>query len=137
MDPRIMAMRLERWREIVVACNTSGMTKKEWMSIHNISPKSFYRNQKKLRDYEMKKAGITSTDIGGAEKQSEFFDLTTALTQQASEISAQTREKPFSTVQEKQLTPEIMIQAGPYNLYINSGVTEATLATVLKVISHA
>ena len=137
MDPRIRAMRLERWRAIIVACNTSGMKKKEWMSIHNICPKSFYRNQKKLRDYEMKKAGITSTDMPGTEKQSEFFDLTTALTRQASEISAQTREKPLSTVQEKQITPEIMIQAGPYNLYIGSSVTEATLATVLRVIGHA
>lgn len=56
-------MRMERWREIIVAGNTSGMKKKEWMRIHNVSPKMFYRKQKELRDYEMKKAGITAADI--------------------------------------------------------------------------
>ncbi len=137
MDARIMAMRLERWREIIVACNTSGMKKKEWMRIHNVSPKMFYRKQKELREYEMERAGITTSDIPAGQKPAEFFDLTTALTRRTSEISAQTWVKPVSTVQEKQITPEIMIQAGPYNLYIGSGVTESTLATVLKVIGHA
>ena len=42
-----------------------------------------------------------------------------------------------SAVPQKQITPEIMIQVGPYNLYIGSDVSEATLATVLKVIGHA
>ncbi len=60
MDARIMAMRMERWREIIVACNTSGMKKNEWMRIHNISPKMFYRKQKQLREYEMEKTGIMS-----------------------------------------------------------------------------
>ena len=35
------------------------------------------------------------------------------------------------------MQPELMIQVGSYKLYIGSGVTEATLTTVLKVIGHA
>ena len=137
MDARIMGMRMERWREIVVACNTSGMKKKEWLQIHNISPKTFYRNQKLLREYEMEKAGLTSADIPAGQKPTEFFDLTTALTCQPNEIKTQTWAEPISFISQNQMTPEIMIQTGSYNLYIGSGVTETTLATVLKVISRA
>lgn len=137
MDARIKAMRLERWREIIVACNTSGMKKKDWMKIHNISSKSFYRKQKELREYEMELAEITAADISARQKPAEFFDLTTALTQERNEISTRIKKDPISSVPQKQITPEVMIQVGSYNLYIGSGVTEATLATVLRVIGHA
>ncbi len=35
MDARVMAIRMEKWREIIVTCNTSGMKKKEWMQLIN------------------------------------------------------------------------------------------------------
>lgn len=137
MDPRIKAMRLERWREIIVACNTSGMKKKEWMQIHNIDSKSFYRKQKELREYEMEKAGITTSDIPVGQKPSEFFDLTTALIRQTNDISAPVGIKNESSVFPKINEPELVLQAGSYHLYIGSGITESTLATVLRVIGNA
>ena len=85
----------------------------------------------------MEKAGITTADIPAGKKPTEFFDLTTALANQTSEITARTWAEPVNSIPQKQITPEIMIQAGPYNLYIGSGITETTLATVLKVIGHA
>jgi len=132
MDAKVMAMRMERWREIIVACNTSGMKKKEWMRIHNVSPKMFYRKQKELRDYEMKKAGITAADIATGQSTTEFFDLTRALSRQTTQMGMQ-YENYASQIKQ----PELMIQVGTYNLYIGSGVSEATLATVLRVISRA
>ena len=35
------------------------------------------------------------------------------------------------------LAPELMIQAGPYRVYVNSSIREATLETVMRVISRA
>ena len=35
------------------------------------------------------------------------------------------------------LEPELVLQAGSYHLYIGSGITESTLATVLRVIGNA
>ena len=43
------AMRRERWKEIIKECNESGIKKKDWMEIHNINPKQFYKWQQKLR----------------------------------------------------------------------------------------
>ncbi len=136
MDARVMAMRMERWREIIVACNTSGMKKKEWLQLHNISPKMFYRKQKELREWEMLKAGITAADIPAGQKPAEFFDLTTAITNQRKEISVAT-EMRYEKKEPRIKNPEVVIQAGPYNLYIGNDITEKTLATVLKVIGNA
>ena len=36
-------MRHEYWERIITECNQSGMQKKDWMQLHNINPKSFYR----------------------------------------------------------------------------------------------
>ena len=136
MDARVMAMRMERWREIIVACNTSGMKKKEWMRIHNVSPKMFYRKQKELRDYEMKKVGITPADIPAGQTSTEFFDLTTVLSRQTKEISTPTGKR-YDNYALQINQPELMIQVGAYNLYIGNGITESTLATVLRAINHA
>ena len=137
VDARIKAMRLERWREIIVACNTSGMKKKDWMRIHNISSKSFYRKQKEIREYEMEKAGITAADIPSGQKASEFFDVTKALSQQTVENALPSGNRYNCCIVPQMNNPELMIQVGSYNLYIGSGVTEATLSTVLRVIGRA
>ena len=54
-------------------------------------------------------------------------------------IIGQEKEKGRTLVsaEKNQIEPELMIQIGSYQLYIGSGVTESTLATVLKVIGHA
>lgn len=44
------AARRGYWADIIHQCNKSGMIKKEWLRQHDISSKSFYYWQKKLRD---------------------------------------------------------------------------------------
>ena len=44
------AARKVYWADIVHQCNQSGMIKNEWLRQHDISSKSFYYWQKKLRD---------------------------------------------------------------------------------------
>lgn len=61
-----------------------------------------------------------------------FVDVTALVTREEG------LQRPFQVGnQAEQLAPELVIQAGRYNLYIGSGVTETTLATVLKVIGNA
>ncbi len=136
MDSRIRKIRMDYWRDIIVACNTSGMLKKDWLQIHGINAKNFYRHQKELRELEMEKAGITSEDIPAGENHQEFFDVTTALASQTNTISTQ-KNPECGMAYQKMNQPEILIQVGAYNLYVGSNVTEATLTTVLKVINHA
>lgn len=44
------AARKVYWADIIHQCNQSGMIKNEWLKQHDISSKSFYYWQKKLRD---------------------------------------------------------------------------------------
>ena len=130
MDPRVKELRLMRWKEIIVACNTSGMKKKEWMEANHINSKSFYRMQKEIREYELEKMPLPRLSEMNSESPQQFVDTTTIVK------GLDTNRASMDRAGEK-LAPEVMLQAGPYNLYIGSGVTEATLATVLKVIGHA
>jgi hypothetical protein len=137
-----MSLRAQRWKEIIAACNTSGMKKVDWMRLHGVSEKSFYRWQNILRDqvldgvetsYPIVPDYVAVSDKRQAGAVPELIDMTAIISQKpGGKISP-----AQSAVPQKQITPEIMIQAGPYNLYIGNSVTEATLATVLKVIGHA
>jgi hypothetical protein len=137
-----MSLRAQRWKEIIAACNTSGMKKVDWMRLHGVSEKSFYRWQNILRDqvldgvetsYPIVPDYVAVSDKRQAGAVPELIDMTAIISQKPGEKISPAQ----SAVPQKQITPEIMIQAGPYNLYIGNSVTEATLATVLKVIGHA
>ena len=128
--------------DIITECNASDMNKKEWMKIHNISPKNFYRWQKVLREralIEMEDYGYPilpthDEEAGKAssqERTTNFVDITGILAHEAE------RKAALVSAGKKEIEPELILQVGSYNLYIGSGVTEATLATVLRVIGHA
>ena len=137
-----MSLRAQHWKQIIVTCNTSGMKKVDWMRLHGVSEKSFYRWQTLFRR-EALDGAAESSKISAEQAETlqrvqrqemipGFVDVTALVTRK------EEFPKPFQEGnQAEQLIPEVMIQAGRYNLYIGSGITEATLATVLKVIDHA
>ena len=137
-----MSLRSQRWKQIIVACNTSGMKKADWMRLHGVSEKSFYRWQTRFRKEALDEAAESAAISAGQAESLQraqgqemipgFVDVTALITRK--------EELPRSFQagnQSEQLTPELMIQAGRYNLYIGSDITESTLATVLKVIGNA
>ena len=144
LDCRVMSIREKQWMDIITACNASNMNKKEWMRIHNVSPKNFYRWQKVLREraltemeeYQYPVLPPYSEELSeqdSSKETSTFVDMTALISRESEDASkAQT-----DAVGQKQLVPELMIQAGQYHLYIGRGITESTLATVLKVIGNA
>lgn len=71
MDRVTHAMRYDYWKNIVTECNQSGMGKEEWMRIHNINSKSFYRWQKILRD----DAALSLVSSQQPEKHEGFIEL--------------------------------------------------------------
>ena len=79
MDPRVKELRLMRWKEIIVACNTSGMKKKEWMEANHINSKSFYRMQKEIREYELEKMPLPRLSEMKEESSQQFVDITTLV----------------------------------------------------------
>ena len=137
MDQRVKQLRLMRWKEIVVACNTSGMKKKDWLAQNNINPKSFYRKQKEIRDYELNNMELTvPTDqnaVAGKTTQ-EFVDMTALTRPIINQRNAGTTGYQYGA---DAMQPEMMLQVGTYQLYIGSRITGATLKTVLEVLKNA
>ena len=137
-----MSIREKQWMDIITACNASDMNKKEWMKLHNISPKNFYRWQKILRERALNKMedyGYPILPTYNEETEEEIAQGQTTEFADITGLIAQGGEKKTALVStgKTQVVPELMIQAGSYQLYIGSGITEDTLTTVLKVIGHA
>ena len=128
--------------DIITECNASDMNKKEWMRIHNISPKNFYRWQKVLRERalnEMEDYGYPILPAHDEEAGKASSQEGTTNVVDITGIIAHEEERKVALVSagKKEIEAELILQVGSYNLYIGSGVTEATLATVLRVIGHA
>ena len=130
-----MSIREKQWMDIITTCNASDMNKKEWMRIHNISPKNFYRWQKVLRERALNRmeeegspALLPCTEAVGEpavqEEGPEFVDMTVMAPHEAEAVHMQ-------------IVPELMLEVGSYHLFVGSGITETTLSTVLKVIRNA
>ena len=142
LDCRVMGIRERQWMDIITECNASHMNKKEWMKLHNISPKNFYRWQKVLRERALNKMedygypilpryAEGECEASGREQVTDFVEITGIIGQEKE------KGRTLVSAEKNQIEPELMIQIGSYQLYIGSGVTESTLATVLKVIGHA
>lgn len=136
MDPRVKEIRLMQWKELIIACNTSGMTKKEWMEINHINSKTFYRMQKTIREYELDKRPLPRlSEYNACSAEGQFVDVTAII--KSPEMNRPAYITGPADRTGEQLSPEIMLQVGPYSLYIGSGITESTLRTVLEVIRNA
>lgn len=138
MDEITAMIRENQWAKIINECNKRepGMTKRAWCELNGINLKSFYYHQRKLRYQIALKAVSAVSDnstSGILPVPSAFADITEHVSvHQSSAI-----DNPNQDTYEASISPELMIQAGCYKVFVASSVRESTLETVLRVISHA
>ena len=130
MDPKIKQIRRDRWLQIILAATNSGMTKKQWCNEHQVSTKTFYHWQKIIREEEAERFqqmslsySPGSAPVPAAHTLSSVNNSDGAMGSSAPVLQA--------------IRPAIILQAGKYQMVIGEGITENTLATVLRVISNA
>ena len=130
MDPKIRQIRRDRWLQIILAAGNSGMTKKQWCREHQISTKTFYHWQKIIREEEAERfQQMSLTYTPGNVSAPETPGLSPVT------LSASSKESILPAL--SAFKPELILQAGPYQMAIGSGVKQTTLGTVLRVISIA
>lgn len=112
------AQRHEYWKRVVTECNQSGMKKKEWMKIHNISPKGFYRWQKIFADEDA--ISLLSSDHEPC--QGSFVELTPSL---------------FPEKVSSRFISSAVIRKGDISVEITDSVTDEFLARIFKVMTNA
>ena len=131
MDPKIKQIRRDRWLQIIIAASNSGMTKKQWCDEHQISTKTFYHWQKVIREEEAEKFQQLSLSYTGESIPIQINPGCTPAAQFC-DLEPQQAWVDISTFH-----PEMLLQIGKYQMVVGNGISEATLATVLRVIGNA
>ena len=136
MDQKVAEIRNEQWRRTVYECinrdpNTS---KRQWCEDNGIKFRSLMYWQRKFRLEAL--AQIGSNDAALPARTGEacvpvFADVTDKLEQL--QTDQESRNYPGVLT----MAPELMIQAGSYQIYVNGSIQMTTLEKVMRVISRA
>lgn len=137
MDQEVNIIRIENWKRLILEANNSGLSKTEWCRQNNISSKTFFYWQKKVRLMEAQKA-LSSSELPSvstgqkAAISPDFVDMTHLY----KETTAPTENVPSGNSQSG-FAPQLMLLADQYRILIGEDVREQTLSTVLRAIKHA
>ena len=137
MNKKEAAIDRAQWRKIVDDCinRDPEISKFQWCEGHGINYRKFlYWQRKFLSESPDQRNSLRNARSGNKVQTSipAFVDVTAHL--------ETVREKHLTVDDEHgaaSLTPELMIQAGSYRIYVNSSIHEATLEKVIRVIRHA
>jgi hypothetical protein len=125
MDQNALAIRRAQWEQIVAEGNAAGISKKEWCAKNGIPEKSFYYWQRRIRKQIAAKNSCEPADEISVTSSS-FVELP---------MNPSPPSEPKLPVPD--LSPELMLQIGDCQLFIDGRVREQTLSTVLKVLRNA
>ena len=137
MDQEVNIIRIENWKRLILEANNSGLSKTEWCRQNNISSKTFFYWQRKVRLMEAQKA-LSSSELPSVSTgqktaiSSDFVDMTHLY----KETTAPTESVPSGHSQSG-VAPQLMLLADQYRILIGEDVREQTLSTVLRAINHA
>lgn len=133
-------LRVEKWRQIVLEANNSDIPKIQYIREHKLTENSFYYWQRYFRREEAAngtlpvlqnpETGICSSEAP-VKPVSSFIEVTAPSTTCPSE---EANDKPFPPAEPAW---KVMLRHGDYSIYIDNGVTQACLETVMQAISHA
>ena len=137
MNQKVTEIRVENWRKTIYECihRDPKISKKQWCRENGIYYRSLMYWQRKfqMEAFDLMENHETTLPV----KQDPacvpvFADMTDQLEAIRAEQGSVSTE-PETTP----LAPELMIQVGPYRVYVNSSIREATLETVMRVIGRA
>ena len=137
MDQEVNIIRIENWKRLILEANNSGLSKTEWCRQNNISSKTFFYWQRKVRLMEAQKA-LSSSELPSVSTgqktaiSSDFVDMTHLY----KETTAPTESVPSGNSQSG-FAPQLMLLADQYRILIGADVREQTLSTVHRAIKHA
>jgi hypothetical protein len=139
MDKAVMSVRMKKWAGILQEAATSGLTKTEFCTQNGIDRRQFFHWQKKIREYVLQQ----NPELGLPPSHGQMQQIRAVNSQIMPSLPVFVELKPKEEPPSDPPVPEIcfsagvMIQIGPYQVYIGDSVTEKTLSTILSVIRHA
>ena len=132
MDPRVMELRIKKWIPLIEEQAKSGMTKDEWCAMHGIERTSFFRWQKRVREYLLAQCEVQSPQLPSSVPSNNnevgFVELSSA--QYPSGGTAQQRQETIQACG----APSISIRYGGFSIDLNDGADERQLSMVLRAM---
>lgn len=137
MNQKAALIRADQWRKTVYECinRDPKLSKRQWCQENGVKFRSLMYWQHKFQMEAIQLMESLEVSLPIKEEASNipaFADMTPQLE------ALRTEQEPVPQDPESPaLTPELMIQAGSYRVYVNGSVREATLETVMRVLNHA
>ena len=127
MDQRTSEIRLAQWEQIVLEGNQASVTKREWCRQNDISEKSFFYWQRKIRlkALEAKNTASAIVPVPAADSSRPTF------------VELPFPDGPDDKKPDTNVLPEVIIQVNGCKVFVTASVQESTLQTVMKVIRNA
>lgn len=131
MDNTTHQVRLAQWTQIVEGCNCrpEGMTAKQWLKDNNISEKSYYYWQRRVRKE------ILSKNTDSVPAISDRNEITFA------EIHDTYTSKQTGACQSDALSDcfnaDAIIKCGNSVIAMSNSISDAMLSKILEVVTHA
>lgn len=131
MDNTTHRVRLAQWIEIVEACNRrpEGMTAKQWLNDNNISEKTYYYWQRRVRKEVFNKS-IDTVPAVSDNNEITFAEIpNTYNSKQAGPYPSDTLSDSFNA--------DAIIKCGNSVIALSNSISDAMLSKILEVVSHA
>lgn len=137
MDQRIMELRIKQWISVMEAQAKSGINKGEWCALHGIDRTSFFRWQKRIREYLLDKYENPPSQLPShtASAETGFVELPSASVSLAG--TAGQKDRCTGDAAACICSPSISIRYGNFSIDLDNGVDEGQLSKVLRAIKHA
>ena len=136
MDPRVMELRIKKWIPVIEEQAKSGMSKEEWCVMHGINRTSFFRWQKRVREYLLDQCEAQPPQPPSSVPSNHevcFVELPSAQDSPAEMAGQQCGE----TIRACGTCPSISIRCGGLSIDFYGGVDEKQLTAVLGVLKYA
>ena len=138
MNEMIRRARNAKWVQVITQCNRETaeqqITKLEWMNSHGVSPKSFYRKQKELRDCLLETMASNAGDAS-VQRNASFVEVP-AFYSNNSYGSIETDRLVNASVS-SELSSDLTIRTGEMTIGISNSISPALLSFVREVLAHA
>ena len=136
MDQRVMELRIKQWISLIEEQTKSGMKKGEWCALHGIDRTTFFRWQKRARQYLLDKCEGQSPQLPPpTADETGFVEIPVAP---AALVETEGRAVQYTGDSAACGSPSsISIRYGNFSIDLCGSVDEGHLTTVLRAIKYA
>ncbi len=142
MDQKVNTIRESRWQVLITEALSSGMTKREWCRLHDISIRKFFYWQNKLRKKALLKAetqpkALAAADYPISDEEPAFLELAPPGEISCAEDTAFTRPASPDKATVETLKPELLLAYGGFQILVSHETGEDVLRKVIRVLKNA